>query len=440
MSSLPSSPGVYWFLDNDDNVLYVGKAKNLKKRVSSYTRVKQLSNRIRQLVTVAQTVKHRTLESELEALLIEAELIRAYQPQFNVLLKDDKSNLYIQVTDEIFPKVLKVRKREIDTKQLKGTILGPFPSAYKVTEVLKIARSIFPWCNQSSASKYTKPCFYYHIDLCPGACTEEISPEEYQENITELILFLRGKKKTVLTNLQQKMKAAVVLEKFEKAAKLRDQITLITEVTQTKYRLKPSLTALPALQISETQNALVYLQKLLSTYAGTPKVYPLNRIEGYDVSNTQGTNAAVSMVTFTDGTADTKEYRLFNIRTLSTPNDYHMMKEALVRRQNHPEWGKPQLVIVDGGKGQIRAALSTWRWSIPIIGIAKRPDRIIIPIGTLAHRGKRVSKLSGITYKVIALPANHPTLRLVQRIRDEAHRFSKKQHSNLRTKAQLNLK
>ena len=435
LSSLPSSPGVYWFLDSEDNVLYVGKAKNLKNRVRSYTQIKQLSHRIKQLVVTAEQLKFETLESELEALLVEAELIRTYQPHFNDLLKDDKSPLYIQITDELFPRVKKVRKKEILTKKITGTVLGPFQSAYKVTEVLKIARRIFPWCDKNKTGDQTKnivPCFYYHLDLCPGACVHQISVAQYQETISQLILFLRGKKKAVLQNLKTQMQEAVAQEAFEEAAKLRDQIRVITEVTTKKYRLKPNL-VLPTLQLSKTQNGLVYLQKLLSTYSYVPKKYPLERIEGYDVSNTQGTNPAVAMVTFIDGQADTSKYRVFNIKSLTTPNDYHMMKEAIIRRQNHPEWGRPNLVIVDGGKGQIRAALSIWQWDIPIIGIAKNPDRIIIPI--LDPKNKQ--SLSSLKYHIEKLQGSHPTLQLAQQVRDEAHRFSQKQHKKLRAKTAL---
>lgn len=428
---MPSSPGVYWFLDNEDNVLYVGKAKNIKKRVYSYTQPGKLSARINQLTHTATQLKHSVLTSELEALLIEAELIRTYQPPFNVLLKDDKSNLYIRITNDEYPRVEKVRKREIITKQLDGTILGPFPSAYKVTEVLKIARKIFPWCNKKSTSSPgdTKPCFYFHIDLCPGACTGTYSSQEYQATIEQLTLFLKGKKKSVIKKLQDEMRQAVQDERFEKAAIFRDQIQLITEVTQPSYRLKPEV-ILPALQLSETQNGLMHIRKMLTTYVQLPAQYPLERIEGYDVSNTQGTNPAVAMVVFTEGSSDPQEYRLFNIRSLNTPNDYHMMKEALVRRQNHPEWGKPNLVVVDGGKGQIRAALSVWHWSIPVIGIAKKPDRIIIPL----IKPGADKKMTGLHYQTLTLPESHPALKLVQQIRDEAHRFSKKQHTRLRTK------
>lgn len=427
---------MYWFLDKEDNVLYVGKAKNLKNRVTSYSQYNQLSYRIKQLVTTASTLKFRTLDSELEALLVEAELIGRYQPHFNILLKDDKSPLYIHITQEMFPRVTKIRKKELLTKKLKGTTLGPFPSAYKVNEVLKIARTIFPWCSQPTQSEVEqtkqKACFYYHLDLCPGACIGLITKEQYKTNITNLIAFLKGKKKEVLHSLSDAMKEAVLDEHFELAAQYRDQIQLITDVTERSYTLKPDLT-LPALKESIAEDGRAGLQKLLTTYSFVPHSYTLDRIEGYDVSNTQGTLASVAMVTFTNGKIDTSEYKAFNIKTLDTPNDYHMLKEALTRRQNHPEWGKPNLVVIDGGRGQVRAVLSTWTWDIPVIGIAKHPDRLVIPIFKQPPR----QKPSSITYHIAKLLPNDPVLQLVQQIRDEAHRFSKKTHSGRRVKKLL---
>lgn len=424
-------PGVYWFSDDQKNVLYVGKAKNLKNRVKSYTESKRLSDRIRRMTFQAQTLRFQVLESELEALLIEAELIRSHQPYFNVLLKDDKSPLYIHITDEKFPRLKTIRKREIEQRHPQGIILGPFPSAYKVKEVLKIARQIFPWCNQAgdlpSTQTPLKPCFYYHLHLCPGACVNEISSSEYQDTIQQLVLFLKGKKKTVLTTLKKEMSEAAANKHFELAGQLRDRIALITEVTQPTYHLKPE-TVLPQLTFSERADALIQLNKYLHAYLKVPMGSPLKRIEGYDVSNTQGTNASVAMVTFLDGHAHPSEYRLFNIRTLTTPNDYGMMKEALQRRQNNAEWGQPDLIIIDGGKGQLRAALSVWQWSCPVMSIAKDPDRLLFAQPTI--KGKRTS----YSYVQLSLQPQDPVLKLIQAVRDEAHRFSKKQHSRLREK------
>lgn len=412
---------MYWFLDENNRVLYVGKAKNLKNRVSSYQRIPQLSSRIKEMAQTARHLKHQVLESELEALLVEAELIRLHQPPYNVLLKDDKTPLYIHITQETFPRVLTARKKEIDTKKITtGTVLGPFPSGFKVKEVLKIARTIFPWCNQrGSGPASSKSCFYHHLDLCPGACIGAISEAEYKNTIRELLLFLRGQKKEVVRNLLKAMKEAAEQEKFELAQSYKNKIDLITTVTQQQYRLKPDF-SLPRLRDSIAQEGLLHLQKLLSQHGLATRELSLQRIEGYDVSNTQGTNAAVAMVVFVDGQPAFDEYRLFNIRSLSTPNDYYMMREAVTRRQNHPEWGRPDLLVIDGGRGQLRAARSVWQWNNPIISIAKNPDRIIVPTN---------SDLQKPTYAIHTLPSNHPMLNLIQQIRDEAHRFSKKQHS-----------
>ncbi len=437
-SSVPSQPGVYWFSDEKSNVLYVGKAKNLLNRMRSYARGARHSNRIAQLVTTATKIECRVLESELQALLVEAELIGTYQPPYNILLKDDKTPLYLYITKEPFPRILQLRKKELLThKHTGGTLLGPFPSAYQLKEVLRIVRPIFPWCNKlaSTGSQESKPCFYYHLDLCPGACVGEISAADYQKNIANLILFLRGKSKEVTKQLKTELQHQISLEAFEKAAELRDALTYIASVTDQSYRLKPNLT-LPALTANEATDGLAFLKTVLHTYLALPKQHPLNRIEGYDVSNISGTNASVALVTFIHGVSEPSEYRLFNIRTLNTPNDYQMLKEALLRRQNNMEWGRPDLLVIDGGKGQLRAALSVWQQPVPIISIAKDPDRLIIPklSWPVASHNLPISTKK-LEYHVLTLPPTHPGLVLIQNIRNEAHRFGKKQHTKRRTRA-----
>ena len=444
MRSLPSQPGVYWFLDDADNVLYVGKAKDLKKRVSSYTYFARLQNRTKQLVVTATRLKHQVLQSELEALLTEAELIRTYQPPFNIALKDDKSPLYIQITKEDFPQVLMVRKKEVIRQHLTGTIIGPFQSAYKVKEVLKIVRPIFPWCNaprpKEGSTAQQRACFYYHLRLCPGVCVGKCSVEEYQETIRNLTLFLRGKTKEVVTSLKAEMQQASEKQDYERAGMLRDRIALITEVTSTSYRLKPDL--LLSFQLTGDAAALqvLELRRLLNTYLATPKQYSLERIECYDVSNMQGQLAAVANVVSIAGEMDPSEYKLFNIRTLDTPNDYHMLQESLQRRQNHAKWGVPDLLVIDGGKGQLRAALTVWQWNCPVISIAKDPDRIIIPSldwSTYRATPDRRPLLKSLKYHELTLPEQHPALVLIQKLRNEAHRFSKKQFSHRKLKQLL---
>ncbi len=436
---MPSSPAVYWFLDASDNVLYVGKAKNLKNRIASYKQWQTVQGKTQRMVFAATQLKHQVLESELEALLVEAELIRTHQPQFNILLKDDKTPLYVQVTDEEFPRVLTVRKKDVDKKHLQGTILGPFPSAYKVKEVLSIGRKIFPYCNGPRTPLYGTPqntaCFHYHLDQCPGVCIGLVIQEEYRDTLHQLILFLKGKKKDVVQTIKQQMKQAAQHENYELAAKLRDRVNAIRDVTERTHQLKPEV-HLPRLQESLRAEGLVYLRRFLSQYMNYPKTYPLTRIEGYDVSNIQGTNATVALVTFINGQATKEQYRLFNIRTLQTPNDYAMLQEALLRRQNHSEWGVPNLIVIDGGKGQLRAALKAWQWNVPVISIAKKPDRLLFPFLSAEQKSEN-KNLVGLKYEEVTLSLDHPALKLVQQIRDEAHCFSKKQHTRLRQKQML---
>lgn len=425
---------MYWFSNANQEVLYVGKAKNLKNRLQSYQRFKQLTPRIQTMVSEATQVSWQVLSSELLALLTEAELIRTHQPPYNILLKDDKSPLYILITDDEYPRVLTIRKKEIMTTKPSGMILGPFPSGYKVKEVLKLVRPIFPWCNKAGrpTHQFKKACFYYHLDLCPGACLKKIDPSEYQDRIKHLVLFLRGKNKDLLKHLATEMKTAAEQEDYEQAAEIRDTVQLIESVIDYRRKLRPNL-QLPQIQATESQEQLTRLRGILADHLPVPRDYYLHRIEGYDVSNTQGTNPTVAQVTFTDGQPTKQHYRLYNIKSLSTPNDYAMMKEALVRRQTHPEWPIPSLVVIDGGKGQLKAGLSVWHWSCPVISIAKNPDRIIIP-QLQANTPDEITARTKLQYAVLKLDPNHPALKLVQKVRDEAHRFSKQQHTRLRNR------
>ncbi len=294
---------------------------------------------------------------------------------------------------------------------------------------------MFPWCNKSRSGEredrtVTDACFYYHIDQCPGVCTGEISEEKYTDIIDDLTRFLRGKKRSVVHDLKKRMQAHAEAEEFETAALLRDRIRSIVDVTQRYQKLKPQLT-LPTLKLSQREEGIIQLQRILSTYTSLPKQYPLDRIEGYDVSNIQGKAAAVGMVVFEDGAPAKDQYRLFNIRSINTPNDYHMLKEALLRRQNHKDWGEPNLIVIDGGKGQLRGAHYAWTWSTPIISIAKDPDRLIIPKFD-RKRTNDPEQLVPIGYHVLDLPQDHLALKIIKQVRDESHRFSKRQHTRLR--------
>ncbi len=422
------------------------------------------------MVEEATSLEFEIFDSELEAILIEAELIRLHQPPYNVLLKDDKTPIYLHIKNVPFPAVKLIRKRDlvksIVPTQL-GITLGPFSSSYKLKQVLKIARKIFPWCDEAEkkesrtgqSKNKSQACFHYHLDLCPGACIGLISKEKYQQNIEQLTLFLKGKTREVTSQLKTNMRSAAKKLEFEKAAKIKQQIELIREVTSKHFKLKPDL-ILPALHDSRPQHSLDHLRHILIETGIISSDNPLDRIEGYDVSNLQGKNAAVSMVVFEQGQPEKSQYRLFNIRQLNKPNDYQMLKQAIARRSKHAEWTTPNLVVVDGGKGQVRAALYGWHNdyakiknktlqknskqtnhlitdSPTVIGIAKQPDRLIIPLYKVGKKSNANNKVKA-QYQVITLPQDHPALHLIQQIRDESHRFAKKQHIRLRRKDMFN--
>lgn len=379
------------------------------------------------MTELAQKVEYRVLESEVEALIIEAELIKAHQPYFNSLLKDDKSPLYLLISKETFPKIWRVRKTDLHKKIYRErlALFGPFTSAAKLSELLKIIRPIFRWCNQAKSGK-NKACFYRHLDLCSGACSHEIDSTAYQQDIAQLILFLKGKKKELLKNLQVEMLNLSQAEAYEKALLIKNKIQLIKDITNQQYKLKSDL-ILPNFAQKESQEALVHLRHLLHQAGLVDAKQSIKRIEGYDVSNTAGENATVSMVVLTDGQIDRSQYKFFKIRSLNTPNDYGMLQEALERRQKHPEWGQADLILIDGGKGQVRAVAKIWQAAAPIVGLVKNPDRLVL-------LKKNLQKKAGLESQIINLPSEHPTLKMLQQLRDEAHRFAKKHHTRLRTK------
>lgn len=422
--SAPKLPGVYWFLNKNAKILYVGKAKNLKDRLASYRHITKKDIKTSQMLSLAKNVKHQTTDSELEAILIEAELIKIHQPKFNLCLKDDKSPLYIYLTSDPFPGVKTGRKELLDNLKIKAfNQFGPFPSGYQTTQVLKFVRRIFPFCSATTRQKkLNQACFYSHLGLCPGACTGKISLKNYQKNISNLKLFLRGKKPRVLTRLKNQMKNLSLLKDFEAAAKVRDQIKMIKNLQLASTQ--PELN-LPQLLEDQTQEKLLQLSRVLRRYQALPKTYPLTRIEAYDISNISGKSATGSMVVFANGLPQSSQYRHFKIKHLKTPNDPKMLSQVLSRRVKHTNWPIPNLIVIDGGRGQLNAALKVIPWTIPVISIVKGPDRLLIP-------GR-----SKIILNQVSLNRYSQALKLIQHLRDESHRFAQRLHKNLRQKKLL---
>lgn len=429
-SKIPKKPGVYIYKDNDGRILYVGKAINLYHRVASYFQTSHPVTRFgyaqgvisKQKILVDQIAEVQTItvQSELEALILEANLIKKYLPPFNVRLTDDKDYLYIAVSKETFPKILTVRKKDL---KLVKKYWGPFPSSRTVKSTLKLLRKVFPWCTLASkgVSLKDRPCFYYHLKLCLGACIGLISKEEYDKIISRFSKFMDGKKEQLITGLTAEMKQASEKQKFEEAAEIKKIIEGIFYLTQTNraglYLENPNF-----LQ-DENKLALEQLKKDLNLEK------PPERIEGYDISNIQGRQATGSMVVLTGGEIDKSQYRKFKISPpaggFGKPNDVGMMSEMLRRRLKHNDWPKPDLILIDGGRGQVRAAnyeLLTTNDKLPVFGLAKKMEWLYPPEG-----------------EVLKLPRKSLSLKLLQKLRDEAHRFAISYHRKLHQKSNLNI-
>lgn len=401
-SKIPHRPGVYIYKDKSGKVIYVGKAIDLYHRVASYFNGHADLPKTTALVSEINGVETVVVESELEALILEANLIKKYLPAFNVSLKDDKDYLYISITKEDFPKIVTSRKK--DLKVMKK-FWGPFPSSRTVRTTLKMLRRVFPWCSGGK-----RACFYYHLGLCPGACIGAINRQDYQKIISRFSKFMEGKKEELVEELMEEMMAASDKQNFEDAGRIKKIIEGISYLTQTNrasiYLENPNFLA------EENQLALVQLQKDLAL-SKLP-----DRIEGYDISNIQGKEATGSMVVLTNGEIDKSQYRRFKIKISGRPNDVGMMREMMRRRLRHLEWPKPDLIIMDGARGQVRGVqveLGTKNLDVPVYGLAKRMEWLYPAEG-----------------EVIKLPRKSLSLKLLQKLRDESHRFAITYHRKLR--------
>ena len=375
IKKFPDSPGVYIMRDSHRRPLYIGKASSLKRRVLSYFQRPQ-ETRIEQMLSQVQNIDTQKTDSVIEALFLENDLIKKYKPKYNVKLKDDKTFLGIFITKEDWPRVMPAR---LTQKLPKGEFYGPFPSAGQVREALQIIRKIFPF-RVSCTPMSGKGCFEYHLGQCPGVCAGKMSIKDYQKTIRQIKLFLKGKKKSVILELEGDMRLAAKDTDFEKAAKLRDKIFALKHIQDVALI---------------TEENLQYPQDIPA------------RIEAYDVSNISGAFAVGSMVVFSEGLIDKSQYRKFKIKSFEGSDDIRAIKEILDRRLNHKEWSYPDLILIDGGKGQVNGAkeiIKSRRLNIPIVGIAKGPNR---------------DKDELIGAENLSIER-----KLLLRLRDEAHRFA----------------
>lgn len=412
---------MYQFLDQAGGILYVGKAKDLKARVSSYfTPGASLGEKTATLVSQVKKIKITSVESELEALLLEAFLIKKYTPKYNIRLTDGKSYPLIQITlKDRYPSLLFARRIE----DPESVYFGPFPSSGSVKSVLKTIRRIFPY--QSVRNHPKRICLYHHLNLCP--CPPVYDTPElrqlYRQQIRRIVAILEGKSQKIIKDLAKERDLLTKSENFEKAQEVQRQLQALMYVTQ-PFRQGFEYDTNPNLRSDTRSEEVLVLQKVLQTH-GMQVSLP-ERIECYDISNIQGTNAVGSMVVFIEGEKESALYRKYKIKRENTPNDFAMMEEVLTRRLKHTEWEYPDLLVVDGGKGQITSALkalASHKLQIPLIGLAKREETIIIPKG-----------ISEDHFREISLSKNSPALQLLMRIRDEAHRFAITYHRKLRSK------
>lgn len=344
-------------------------------------------------------------------MLLEANFIQKYKPKYNVRFADSKAYPIIKVTvKEKFPKVLITRTLQ----EKESRYFGPYPNVGAMRTVLKIARRIFPF--QSVVNHPKKPCFYYHLGLCP--CPEVFKDESYRKNIRHLVNFLSGKTKKVLIDLEKEKKIYIKNEEFEKASENQKKIEAIKLVTTSyfrplEYEENPNLRAdLRNMELRDLQNILI---------SNGLKISIPKKIECFDISTVSGKYATGSLVVFINGEKDSSSYRRFKVRYVGLPNDFAMIAEIVRRRLNHTEWKMPDLIVVDGGKGQVSSALKVLKekgLDIPLIGLAKKEETIITP-----------------NFLEIKLPKDSKALQLLQRIRDEAHRFAITYHRKLRSRS-----
>src|SRR5258708_1320156 len=413
--NLPLDPGVYLYKNSKGIVHYVGKAKNLKNRVTSYF-VTSLTEKTAQMISESVDLSYIIVSSEFEALLLEAHLISKYKPKYNIALKDDKSPLYIGVTKDKYPRIITFRKKDMSNLDLKASF-GPFLDGGGATRILRIIRRIIPF----SQHLPSKRIFLYKqlgfCNPCPSEIENETDPivqkklrRKYVEQVRKVKLILSGKLETVKKQLVKEMKYYSDLENFEEAAIIARQIRAFDFITLPKtdpeeYLENPNLVT----DIRELE--LKNLKEIIGKYI---KVKKLDRIECFDIAHLSGTFPTASMVTFTKGIPDKNYYRHFKMYNKKRRSDVDSIAEVLERRLKHLEdWGKPDLIIVDGGKPQVSIASEILKeYKLPVIGLAKRFETIVIKVDN----------------NFIEVRARGSALALLQKIRDEAHRFARRLH------------
>lgn len=422
---LPDTPGVYFYYDDKGRLLYVGKATSLKRRVSSYFN-KAHERRIEEMVSQIAKIDYIQTPTVIEALVLEANKIKALKPKYNILQRDDKTFLYLTISNESYPRPVLVRghelkqmginpfQQELSAKAKKKflRVFGPYTSGRSLKIALDLIRKIVPWsdCQPPEVTGRKRGCFNSQIGKCPGVCTGKISKKDYRRYIRQLILFFDGKKLRLEKEIEREMKKAAKELKFEEAAVYRRRLRALEHIQDIALLSKEDY----ELPFSSVEEEVINLD---------------GRIEAYDISNISGTSATGAMVVFDQGKPAKSKYRKFKIKTIQGPNDTGMMEEMIRRRlaraQRYPNaWPLPEVMVIDGGKPQVnrvQEVLDEFQIHVPIVGLAKgvdrKQDRLVFDrnnkdLARVVLRGKEI----------------------FQKARDEAHRFAVKYHRTLRGK------
>jgi excinuclease ABC subunit C len=393
--NIPDQPGVYLFTIKG-KIAYIGRATSLKDRTKSYFSSDIVETRgklIEDMVESVNGLKWQTTDTVLEAIILEASLIKKYKPYYNTKEKDDKSFNYLVISDEEFPVLSIVRARDLEETKTKIKIkyeFGPFPSRTVLEEALKIVRHIFPFRDLKCKALSMRACFNYHLGLCPGVCLGKITKEDYSKNIRKIVLIFQGKKNVLLKNLEKEMKAFSKSGNFEEAGIVRDQIFALKHIKD-----------------------VALIKRDLTSNNGFAKTV---RIEAYDTAHLGGKDARGVMVVFEEGIAKKSDYRVFKIKEAKLGDDIGALTEILNRRKNHDEWSKPDVVVIDGGETHLdfaKKALNGYLEESKIISVVK-DDK---------HRQRGILGMNSEfeKYRETILKANL-----------EAHRFSVAKHTKAR--------
>lgn len=440
----PELPGCYIYRDVHKKVLYIGKALVLRNRVKQYFEgSEKLGERIAMMVKKIASVEYVTTDSETEALILETNLIKKYRPKYNVLKKDDKNYQWLMLDlREDFPKPILVREKRLRHRSV--IYYGPYNESMPLKRSLKLLRKIFAYrtCNKKITqtkkgvvASDSKPCLYYFLGLCNAPCAGFVNKKEYARNIKALRRFFENQKERLIKDLRADMYTAATKQRFELAAQLRDRMNDLINISQ-KIDVDYDTDEQKFRKIKQANKAEA-LSDLLDIIADDSLRLKNNfKIECYDISNIQGKQAVGSMVVFVNGVPAKKYYRKFKIKTLDTPNDFAMMQEVFKRRFTKQDSKDssfsvlPDLLVVDGGKGQLSSVikvLAELEVVVPVVGLAKREEDLFIPAE---------GELGELSYIKKTLPQGSQARFLMQRIRDEAHRFGITYHRELRLKAQ----